>query len=160
MKRRQQIVPVKKIITRGLQSYWRLSRGLTMGAQGCVIDAAGDILLIRHAYRPGWHFPGGGVESNENVETALARELLEEAGIILDNRPSLFGIYAHHHVFRGDHIALFVVREWNQPAIPLPNREVAEQRFFAAQRLPADINPATAMRIAEILEGRAPAQMW
>lgn len=160
MKGRQPIVPVKKIITRSLQSYWRVSRGLTMGAQGCVIDATGHILLIRHAYRPGWHFPGGGVETNENVETALARELHEEAGIILDNRPTLFGIYAHHHVFKGDHIALFVVREWHQPAVPLPNREVAEQRFFAAKQLPAEINPATAIRIAEILEGRAPAQMW
>lgn len=131
-----------------------------MGAQGCVIDAAERILLIRHAYRPGWHFPGGGVETNETLETALARELREEAGIVLDDRPSLFGIYAHHRIFKGDHIVLFVVRAWHQPAIPLPNREVAEQGFFAANELPDDVNPPTAMRIAEILEGRAPAQMW
>lgn len=153
-------MPVKKLITSGLHSYWRVSRGLTMGAQGCVIDSAERILLIRHAYRSGWHFPGGGVETNETLETALARELREETGIILNDRPVLFGVYAHHRIFRGDHIALYVVRAWNQPAVPLPNREVAEQGFFAANELPRDINPPTALRIAEVLQGRAPAEMW
>lgn len=153
-------VPVKKIIVGGLQRYWRVTRGLTLGAQGCVLDSQNRVLLIRHTYRPGWHFPGGGVEKAETIESALTRELHEEAGILIDGRPRLFGIYANQRLFPGDHIALFVIRSWRQPAVPAPNREIAEQGFFAANALPALTSPSTTARIREILEGRAPADLW
>lgn len=147
-------------MTRVLQRYWRLSRGLTLGAQGCVIDGENRVLLIRHTYRPGWHFPGGGVEKRESVGAALARELHEEAGILLDGEAELFGLYANMTFFPGDHIALFVIRQWRQPAVPLPNHEIAEQGFFRHDALPADVNPPTRERILEILEGRQRAENW
>lgn len=149
-----------RIIIKGLQQYWRLSRPLTLGAQGMVIDGGGRVLLVRHTYRPGWHFPGGGVEKRETIETALARELNEEAGIVIDERPELFGLYANFHAFPGDHIALFLVRRWSQPEPPAPNREIAEQRFFALETLPADIQPNTRARIDEFIGTRPRAEMW
>lgn len=149
-----------KLITRGLQRYWRYSRGLTMGAQACVIDPENRVLLIRHTYRPGWHFPGGGVEKHETAEAAVKRELDEEAGVKLEARPHLFGLYANHNFFPGDHIALYTVRHWSQPHIPRPNREIAEQGFFAKNALPPLVHPSTALRITEVLDNRAPAAMW
>jgi 8-oxo-dGTP pyrophosphatase MutT (NUDIX family) len=148
-------LPLTRLVTRTLQRYWRLSRGLTLGAQGAVIDAEGRFLLIRHTYRPGWHFPGGGVEKSETIATALERELGEEAGVLLDGQPELFGLYANFKFFPGDHIALFVVRQWRQPVPPRPNREIAEHGFFAADALPEATHASTRARIDEIL-GRAP----
>ena len=148
------------VISRSLQFYWRQTRALTLGAQGCVLTEDDRILLIRHTYRPGWHFPGGGVEKGETIKTALTRELEEEANVQLTGEPQLFGLYANFRFFPGDHIALFIVRKWHQPEPPQPNREIAEHGFFAAQALPDDLHPATAERIAEVLGTRKRSDVW
>lgn len=152
--------PPRRLITQGLYRYWRLTRGLTIGAQGAVIDAEGRVLLVRHTYRPGWHFPGGGVERRETVEEALARELQEETGVLLTGSPELFGFYANFHVLPSDHVALFLVKLWQQPQVPPPSREIAEQGFFAKDALPPGINESTHARIRELLEGEPRSPLW
>jgi len=149
-----------RLLAKLLQPFWRLTRGLTIGAQGNVVDADERILLVRHTYRPGWHFPGGGVERGEAVETALKRELSEEAGVIIMQRAKLFGLYANSRVFPGDHIALFVVRSWQQPSRPKPNREIVEQGFFARDALPDKLNAATGRRLAEVFDGLRRDEIW
>jgi ADP-ribose pyrophosphatase YjhB (NUDIX family) len=148
------------MIAKALQRYWRLSRGLTLGAQGVIVDESNRVLLIRHTYVPGWRFPGGGVERREPVELALARELGEEAGVVLTGPAELFGIYANFRIFPNDHVALFVTRQWHQTHIPPPNREIVEQARFSPDALPPDVNPATARRIAEIFAGAPRDTMW
>lgn len=150
----------RSLIAFAMQRYWRLTRALTLGAQGCILDADNRVLLIRHTYRPGWHFPGGGVEKNEIIEEALSRELREEAGIILDGKPELFAIYANFNFFPSDHVALFVVREWSQPVPPRPNHEIAEHGFFPHDALPEGITPPTRKRLFEVLNKDRPNAMW
>lgn len=148
------------MIRKALQRYWRYSRGLTLGAQAAVLDAQNRVLLVRHTYRPGWHFPGGGVEKGETIEDALRRELLEEAGVTLTGAPELFGLYANHLVFPNDHVGLFVVRAWAQSGVPRPNAEIAEQAMFACDALPDSVNPPTRERVLEIMGARPRSPHW
>ena len=148
------------IVSKALQRYWRLQRGLTLGARGIVIDGEGRLLLIRHTYQPGWTFPGGGVEFGETIETALARELGEEIGVELAGPAELFGIYSNHKVFPGDHVALYTVREWRIARQVVPSREIAEMGFFAPESLPAGTTPGAQRRVEELLGRRVRQATW
>ena len=133
---------------------------VTLGVQGLVVDGEQRVLLVRHGYRPGWHFPGGGVERNEPMLEALERELIEETGVELTGDPELVGLYANFEAFRGDHIALFRVQSWKREAVPAPNAEIAEARFFALDTLPADTTPGALRRLDEIFRGAPRSEQW
>jgi len=149
-----------RLFNKVMQRYWRLTRALTLGAQAIVIDRQDRVLLVHHTYRPGWHFPGGGVERHETAEAALARELKEEAGVLLAGAPQLIGLYANFRAFPSDHVALYLVRDWEQPVAPQPNREIAAHGFFARDELPAEISASAAARLREVFEGAPRSVMW
>jgi 8-oxo-dGTP pyrophosphatase MutT (NUDIX family) len=133
---------------------------VTLGAQGLVVGEGDRVLLIRHSYRPGWHFPGGGVENGETVEAALARELHEEAGVILKGPAEFRGLYSNFRSFPGDHIALYLVRDWEQPAVPGANAEIREQGFFHWRDVPETTHPGTRRRLLEVFGDVAQSASW
>jgi 8-oxo-dGTP pyrophosphatase MutT (NUDIX family) len=148
-------------LIRGLfHTYWRFSRGLTVGVRGLVLDAEARVFLVKHSYVAGWHLPGGGVEQGETLLTALARELREEGNIELTATPVLHAIYFNRQMSSRDHVALYVVRSFQQPSPPRANYEIIAHGFFALENLPADTSRATRERIAEVVGGRAPAEIW
>jgi 8-oxo-dGTP pyrophosphatase MutT (NUDIX family) len=140
--------------------YWRMSRGLTLGVRGLVIDEEGRVFLIKHTYMRGWHLPGGGVEPGETVLDALARELKEEGNIELLDAPTLGGVYFHAKVSHRDHVVLFVVRHFRQPMPPVPDHEIMAHGFFALDALPEDTSAATRARIAEVIMGAPVSPRW
>lgn len=133
---------------------------VTLGAQGVVVNEASQVLLIRHGYRPGWHFPGGGIEHGETIDRALSRELHEETGVTIVKPARLFGIYTNFDVFPGDHVVLFIVNHWRQDHVPAANAEIAEQRFFALDNLPNATGAATKRRLNEIFSGADRTRSW
>ena len=128
---------------------------MTLGAQGVVIDEQDRVLLVRHCYRPGWFFPGGGVEWGETLEEALARELAEEVGVTLTGAPMLHGIFSNGTNFPGDHIAVYLVRQWARRDGFRAKGEIAEAEMFAPGDVPDRTDPGTRNRLAEIF-GQAP----
>jgi 8-oxo-dGTP pyrophosphatase MutT (NUDIX family) len=140
--------------------FWRFSRGLTLGVRGLVLDPQGRVFLIKHSYADGWQLPGGGVEGGETLIEALARELREEGNIELTGPPVLHGVFFHPAYSNRDHVLLYVVREFQQPAPPVPNREIIAHGFFPLDALPEDTTAGTRARIAEVVGGRPGAERW
>src|SRR6516164_2617516 len=84
-----------------------LMRPMSLGVRAIVIDADDKVLLVRHGYVSGWHFPGGGVEVGETCLESLTRELEEEARIAIDRPPVLHGIFFDNQTSRRDHVAAY-----------------------------------------------------
>jgi 8-oxo-dGTP pyrophosphatase MutT (NUDIX family) len=154
------VVRMKRRLVKMLMPYWRLRRGMTLGAQGVILKENREVLMVRHGYQQGWYFPGGGVEWRETLIAALAREVEEETGVIVKGTPILHGIFANFYVAPSDHVALFIVRDWEQPRIPAPTFEILEQRFFPINALPPDVARGAKRRLAEIFEGQPVGQHW
>ena len=140
--------------------YFLLTRGLTLGVRGLVLDAGGRVFLIRHTYVRGWHLPGGGVEIGETLLESLRRELMEEGNIEIAGPPRLLGVYFNRHASRRDHVAVFVIRDFRQSAPKAPDHEIAEARFFAPDALPEGATGGTRARIREAMGEAAAAADW
>jgi len=60
--------------------------------KAAIQDEDGRILLLREKSGD-WELPGGGLEHGESIKDALAREIAEETGMVLesmDERPEVF----------------------------------------------------------------------
>ncbi len=153
------LIRIEPVIRPLFHAHARLARGLTLGVRGLVTDPDGRVLLIEHTYVPGWHMPGGGVERGETAEHALARELVEEAGVEITGPPQLISVHDNHARFRGDHVLVYRVRDW-RACLATSRGEIRQVGWFATDALPAETTGPTRRRIAEALSGAASDQRW
>jgi 8-oxo-dGTP pyrophosphatase MutT (NUDIX family) len=133
---------------------------LTIGVRIIVRDEAARVLLVKHTYAPGWHFPGGAIDKRETAADAAVRELREEALIEAIAPPRLVGVYLSLYQKKSDHIVLFEAGAWR----PIEGRkrqlEIAEAAFFPAEALPEGTTGATRRRLAELAGEGAQSLHW
>ena len=125
-----------------LHRYFRLTRGLTLGVRAVVFSSDGKVLLVRHNYTHGWHFPGGGVEAGESAETALANELWQETGLTLFGKPKLLSVQFNSNVSDRDHVLTYLCKTTSEALLEPPSLEIAELAYFDLDDLPLITNPA------------------
>jgi len=103
-----------------------------VGVTGLGIDDKGQVLLARHRFgAPQWRFLGGFLHPRERVEDALAREILEETGLIVEVGPILEVVTG----YRWERVELVFAYRVTSGSVVLTD-EVAELRGFPAAELP------------------------
>ena len=103
-----------------------------VGVTGLGIDAQGRVLLARHRFgAPEWRFLGGFLHPRERVEDALAREILEETGLVVEIGPILEVVTG----YRWERVELVFAYRVISGTVALSD-EVAELRGFPALELP------------------------
>ncbi len=118
-------------------------------------NARGEILVARrfdHAHQGGlWEFPGGKLESGEQVRAGLARELAEELGIRVDSARPLIRV-RHDYADRGVLLDVWRVTAWHGP---VRGREGQSIRWLSADALAglpmpaADVPVVAALRLPD-----------
>jgi ADP-ribose pyrophosphatase YjhB (NUDIX family) len=141
--------------------WWFVRRPVVVGAAGLVVDEEGRVLLVRQSYATRrWTLPGGGVKRGETMRDAALREVREEAGVVATapDDVELLGVYSNFKQAKSDHVAVFVIREWQREATS--DLEIANKGFFAADELPSPLSGATRRRIEEFLGRRSISPRW
>jgi 8-oxo-dGTP diphosphatase len=119
-----------------------------IAAAGRTVD--GRWLLIRRADTGTWALPGGTLEWGETLREALAREMLEEAGVTDVTIDRLVGVYSRPDRdprFHG--VTVVVACTISAPARPPENPlEIREARLFEERELPSDL----AMHMRDMLD--------
>jgi 8-oxo-dGTP pyrophosphatase MutT (NUDIX family) len=156
-----------RIVGSSIYAYQRVARlarvgrwPLTIGVRIVVRDKADQVLLVRHTYSPGWHFPGGAIDRRETAVDAAVRELREEALIEATTPPRLVGVYLSTVQKKSDHIVLYEAGEWRQIDGKTRPLEIAETGFFPVRDLPKGTTGGTRRRLAELLGDAEPAAAW
>jgi len=123
-----------------------------------LLEQRGQIILIRHSYRAGWHLPGGGAGRGELPEDALLRELREEVGLMRSAAPELYGLYARQVGLVNNVIGLYRVRDAEFDF--KPNLEVREVMLVDPAAPPPGTGAGARHRLAELAGQVARSPRW
>lgn len=121
-------------------------------AAACVIERDGLTLMVRRAVQTGyglWSMPGGYVDRGEPVESAAAREVREETGLVVEVR-QLIGLFS-----QADHpVVVAAYSATEAGGILAAGPECLDVGFFAQDALPPLAFPRDAQIIRRWQEMR------
>jgi len=69
------------VITHDNTSSRRTDYLYRVSLKGLVRNDKGEVLVVKEIGRDWWDLPGGGMDHNENIKTAIAREMMEEVNL-------------------------------------------------------------------------------
>lgn len=130
-----------------------MAHKFTVGVFAIIFDEDDRILCVKRNYADkSWTTPGGGMDSGESPFEALAREVKEETGYIV-NPKTMTHLGTYSSTFKDDLVlsikAEIIDREdWH------PNNEISEVRFFSRSELPKMHN-GTILRIDDGYSGKS-----
>jgi len=133
---------------------------MTLGVRVLATNGEGQVLLVRHGYVPGWHLPGGGVETGETISDAAIKELLEETGFEAIGEMAVLAVLANQRASRRDHVVLVEFEAYRCKHPFVPNREIVEIGFFDRNDLPPETTAPTRNRIEEAFGNRKFPSHW
>lgn len=118
----------------------------------------GRWLLIRRADTGTWALPGGTLEWGETLREGLAREMLEEAGVLDVQVERVVGVYSRPDRDPRFHAVTVVVAcAVGEPVRPPVNPlEIREVRLFQEADLPPDLAMGMRDMLDAALRGGAP----
>ncbi len=96
----------------------------------CIAYQNKEILFCKWQEDNLWVLPGGRIETDETVEDALNRELLEETGAILKNSEVL--CYIHCFMYKREYWGIAYLGEIKQLGVPTDLNEVSEAKLFSS----------------------------
>ncbi len=151
---------IHPLLSKSLHLFFLLTRPLTLGARGIVLNEVREVLLVRHRYEQGWQLPGGGVEIGESPIEALRREVLEETGVEILGDPILLGAYHNSDVSVRDHVLVYRCDHYRIAQSKTLSGEIAASGFFPIDHLPKGTTLGTKRRLVECFEGQALSENW
>lgn len=114
---------------------WRVFQArYTAGAVGVIFNDQGQLLILKHVYRPQllWGLPGGYVSRREDPADTVVRELLEETGLTIEVVSPLLV----EHGLIANHLDLaYLCRLGHDGEIHLSN-EILDYRWVAPEEAP------------------------
>ncbi len=150
----------------GKPDYWQRLRRL-VGSEVLILPAVAGaitkgnrILLVRHRLLDKWQVPGGVLELNESIQTAVERELKEELEIELETG-ELISIYSgpkwtieYPNKDRVQQVLFFFNMEGDasEDQIHIQKSEISEWHFFDLKNIPDDTIECCKQKIKDLLQ--------
>jgi 8-oxo-dGTP diphosphatase len=127
-----QLMMVKKLQA---DSYIPLAATHSVGVGGLVWSPTGEVLMVKELTLPGqkpgyFKLPGGMVEPQEHLATAVVREVLEETGVQATFQAMLGMRHHHRGQFGASNLYIVCQLQAQTTAFYAAENEIAEVRWF------------------------------